>query len=58
MSIWSKGRWIYEWNSQHGELEEYRDSDGEHLGSIDYKTGEKLKFVVNTLNINRYLRGE
>lgn len=29
----AKGRRIYEWDSQHGELEEYRASDGEHLGT-------------------------
>lgn len=51
----SKGRRIYEWDSQHGELEEYRASDGEHLGSIDYKTGEILKPAVKGRNIKSYL---
>ena len=50
-----KGRRIYEWDSQHGELEGYRASDGEHLGSIDYKTGEQLKPAVKGRNIKRYL---
>ncbi|MBD7829619.1 cloacin, partial [Klebsiella pneumoniae] len=34
-----KKRKIYEWDSQHGELEGYRASDGEHLGAFDPKTG-------------------
>lgn len=51
----SKGRKIYEWDSQHGELEVYRASDGEHLGSIDYRTGEILKPAVKGRNINNYL---
>jgi pyocin large subunit-like protein/uncharacterized Zn-binding protein involved in type VI secretion len=51
----AKGRRIYEWDSQHGELEEYRASDGEHLGSVDYKTGEQLKPAVKGRNIKRYL---
>ncbi|MFT3184442.1 colicin-like bacteriocin tRNase domain-containing protein, partial [Klebsiella pneumoniae] len=33
-----KKRKIYEWDSQHGELEGYRASDGEHLGAFDPKT--------------------
>lgn len=51
----AKGRRIYEWDSQHGELETYRASDGEHLGSIDHKTGEQLKPAVKGRNIKRYL---
>nr|WP_277756344.1 S-type pyocin domain-containing protein [Rosenbergiella nectarea] len=51
----AKGRRIYEWDSQHGELEEYRASDGEHLRSVDYKTGEQLKPAVKGRNIKRYL---
>ncbi|AEX50938.1 putative cytotoxin [Rahnella aquatilis CIP 78.65 = ATCC 33071] len=51
----SKGRRIYEWDSQHGELEEYRASDGEHLGSVDHKTGQQLKPAVKGRNIKRYL---
>lgn len=34
-----KKRKIYEWDSQHGELEGYRASDGEHLGAFDPKNG-------------------
>ena len=51
----AKGRRIYEWDSQHGELEEYRASDGEHLGSVDYKTGQQLKPAVKGRSIKRYL---
>lgn len=51
----SKGRRIYEWDSQHGELEEYRASNGEHLGSVDHKTGQQLKPAVKGRNIKRYL---
>nr|WP_254920958.1 colicin E3/pyocin S6 family cytotoxin [Photorhabdus luminescens] len=47
----SKGRRIYEWNSQHGELEVYRVSDSEHLCSIDYKTGKELKPAIKGRNI-------
>ncbi|HBY0848362.1 TPA: colicin-like bacteriocin tRNase domain-containing protein [Klebsiella pneumoniae] len=38
-----KKRKIYEWDSQHGELEGYRASDGEHLGAFDPKTGKQVK---------------
>ncbi|MQL48360.1 killer protein of pyocin s3 [Photorhabdus khanii] len=51
----SKGRRIYEWDSQHGELEVYRVSDGEHLCSVDYKTGKELKSAVKGRNIKQYL---
>ncbi|MCC8456061.1 S-type pyocin domain-containing protein [Photorhabdus aegyptia] len=51
----SKGRRIYEWDSQHGELEVYRVSDGEHLCSVDYKTGKELKPAVKGRNIKQYL---
>ena len=37
----SKGKRIYEWDSMHGELEEYRASDGAHLGAFDPVTGER-----------------
>ena len=37
----SKGKRIYEWDSMHGELEEYRASDGAHLGAFDPATGER-----------------
>lgn len=51
----AKGRRIYEWDAQHGELEVYRASDGEHLGSVDHKTGEQLKPAVKGRSIKRYL---
>ncbi|MBS0849964.1 hypothetical protein JK154_16505 [Citrobacter sp. JGM124] len=51
----AKGRRVYEWDSQHGELEEYRVSDGEHLGSLDHLTGSRLKSAVKDRNIKRYL---
>ncbi|QJO43216.1 cloacin (plasmid) [Klebsiella pneumoniae] len=38
-----KKRKIYEWDSQHGELEGYRASDGEHLGAFDPKTGKQVR---------------
>lgn len=38
-----KGRRIYEWDSQHGELEVYLASDGSHLGAFSHITGEQLK---------------
>ncbi|WP_370520068.1 S-type pyocin domain-containing protein [Citrobacter sp. JL976] len=50
-----KKRRVYEWDSQHGELEEYRASDGEHLGSLDHLTGSRLKPAVKGRNIKRYL---
>ncbi|EGI3994412.1 colicin [Escherichia coli] len=50
-----KGRKIYEWDSQHGELEVYRASDGQHLGSFDPKTGNQLKGPDPKRNIKKYL---
>ncbi len=50
-----KKRRVYEWDSQHGELEEYRASEGEHLGSLDHLTGSRLKPAVKGRNIKRYL---
>ena len=38
-----KNRKIYEWDSQHGELEGYRASDGKHLGAFDPITGKQIK---------------
>ncbi|WP_309550747.1 colicin E3/pyocin S6 family cytotoxin [Erwinia sorbitola] len=32
-----------------------RASNGEHLGAVDYKTGEQLKPAVKGRNIKRYL---
>lgn len=50
-----KGRKIYEWDSQHGELEGYRASDGQHLGAFNYKTGVQLKPADPNRNIKKYL---
>lgn len=54
--IGDKGRKIYEWDSQHGELEGYRASDGEHLGAFDPKTGKQVKGPdPKGRNIKKYL---
>lgn len=53
--VGDKGRKIYEWDSQHGELEGYRASDGEHLGAFDPKTGNQLKPADPKRNIKKYL---
>nr|EFZ2304824.1 colicin [Shigella boydii]EFZ6210964.1 colicin [Shigella boydii]EFZ6297481.1 colicin [Shigella boydii]EFZ8839465.1 colicin [Shigella boydii] len=54
--IGDKGRKIYEWDSQHGELEGYRASDGEHLGAFDPKTGKQIKGPdPKGRNIKKYL---
>ena len=50
-----KKRKIYEWDSQHGELEGYRASDGEHLGAFDPKTGKQVKGPDPKRNIKKYL---
>ncbi|EOY0927956.1 colicin-like bacteriocin tRNase domain-containing protein [Klebsiella pneumoniae] len=50
-----KKRKIYEWDSQHGELEGYRASDGEHLGAFDPKTGKQVKGPDTKRNIKKYL---
>ncbi|XXD02005.1 colicin E3/pyocin S6 family cytotoxin (plasmid) [Klebsiella sp. B345] len=50
-----KGRKIYEWDSQHGEMEGYRASDGSHLGAFDPKTGQQLKPADPKRNIKKYL---
>ncbi|WP_168197669.1 colicin-like bacteriocin tRNase domain-containing protein [Brenneria corticis] len=53
--IGDKGNKIYEWDSQHGELEGYRASDGQHLGAFDPKTGKQLKPADPKRNIKKYL---
>ncbi|EBU9327639.1 TPA: colicin-like bacteriocin tRNase domain-containing protein [Salmonella enterica subsp. enterica serovar Typhimurium] len=54
--IGDKGRKIYEWDSQHGELEGYRASDGEHIGAFDPKTGKQIKGPdPKGRNIKKYL---
>lgn len=50
-----KKRKIYEWDSQHGELEGYRAIDGEHLGAFDPKTGKQVKGPDPKRNIKKYL---
>lgn len=50
-----KKRKIYEWDSQHGELEGYRASDGEHLGAFDPKKGKQVKGPDPKRNIKKYL---
>ncbi len=50
-----KKRTVYEWDSQHGELEGYRASDGEHLGAFDPKTGKQVKVPDPKRNIKKYL---
>ncbi|CAI0786907.1 colicin-like bacteriocin tRNase domain-containing protein [Serratia quinivorans] len=54
--VGDKGKTIYEWDSQHGELEGYRASDGQHIGSFDPKTGKQLKGPdPKGRNIKKYL---
>ncbi|MBI6529490.1 hypothetical protein JEP40_10225 [Proteus vulgaris] len=53
--IGDKGRKIYEWDYQHGEIEGYRSSDGQHLGAFDPKTGNQLKPADPKRNIKKYL---
>ena len=50
-----KGRTIYEWDSQHGELEAYLASDGSHLGAFSHINGEQLKPAKKKRNIKKYL---
>ena len=52
----AKGKRIYEWDSMHGELEEYRASDGSHLGAFDPVTGERRDDAQSKRNIpKKYL---
>lgn len=53
--IEEKGRRVYEWDSQHGELEVYLASDGSHLGAFSHITGEQLKEPKKKRNIKEYL---
>lgn len=53
--VGDKGRKIYEWDYQHGEIEGYRASDGQHLGAFDPKTGNQLKPADSKRNIKKYL---
>ncbi|WP_174514510.1 colicin E3/pyocin S6 family cytotoxin [Streptacidiphilus jiangxiensis] len=43
---WEDGKNIYEWDSQHGEVEKY-DKNGRHLGAYDPNTGAQLKGPVS-----------
>ena len=49
---WEDGRYIYEWDSRHGEVEKY-DKRGKHLGSFDPETGEELKGPVPGRRTNK-----
>ena len=51
----AKGRRIYEWDSQHGELEIYRVSDGTHLGAYDPISGKQNSPPKKNRNIKKYL---
>ncbi|WP_192903162.1 colicin-like bacteriocin tRNase domain-containing protein [Photorhabdus khanii] len=53
--IGEKGRRIYEWDSQHGELEGYRVSDGQHIGVFDHKTGKQLAAADPKRSIKKFL---
>lgn len=53
--IGDKGRKIYEWDYQHGEIEGYRASDGQHIGAFDPKTGNQLKPADPKRSIKKYL---
>jgi len=53
--IEEKGRRIYEWDSQHGELEVYLASDGSHIGAFNHITGEQLGGPKKKRNIKKYL---
>jgi hypothetical protein len=50
-----KGRRLYEWDSQHGELEIYLASDGNHIGAFSHISGEQLKPANKKRNIKKYL---
>jgi hypothetical protein len=50
-----KGRRIFEWDSQHGELEIYLVGDGSHIGAFSHITGEQLKGPKKKRNIKKYL---
>lgn len=49
---WEDGKYIYEWDSRHGEVEKY-DKRGKHLGSFDPETGEELKGPVPGRRTNK-----
>ncbi|WP_234337292.1 colicin E3/pyocin S6 family cytotoxin [Kitasatospora phosalacinea] len=39
---WEHGKHIYEWDSQHGEIEKY-NKQGQHRGAYDPVSGQQLK---------------
>lgn len=53
--IEEKGRRVFEWDSQHGELEVYLASDGSHIGAFNHVTGAQLKGPKKKRNIKKYL---
>ncbi|WP_425470519.1 colicin E3/pyocin S6 family cytotoxin [Saccharothrix australiensis] len=38
---WEDRKFIYEWDSRHGEIEKY-DKRGKRLGSFDHSTGDPI----------------
>jgi hypothetical protein len=48
---WRGGRRLYEWDSQHGEVEVY-NLRGNHLGVADAMTGELVKNAVRGRRID------
>nr|WP_309225145.1 colicin E3/pyocin S6 family cytotoxin [Salinispora sp. H7-4] len=40
-ALWEDKKFIYEWDSQHGEVEKY-NKKGKHLGAFDPSTGEMM----------------
>ncbi|RIA19755.1 S-type pyocin [Ectopseudomonas oleovorans] len=51
----AKDRTIYEWDARHGDLEAYRASTGEHIGSFSAESGEQTKPAVSGRNIKKFL---
>ncbi|MFE9428570.1 colicin E3/pyocin S6 family cytotoxin [Kitasatospora sp. NPDC006697] len=49
---WEDSNNIYEWDSQHGEIEMY-DKQGKHLGAYDPNTGQQLKGPVKGRTCNK-----
>lgn len=49
----AKGRRLFEWDSEQGELEVYRYSDVKHLGSFDPYTGERRGPAKDERRINK-----
>lgn len=49
----AKGRTLYEWDYEKGELEAYRSNDVSHLGSFDPYTGERRGPAKDERRINK-----